>query len=99
MTTSEKMAHPCSCTYKESAGHAYRMLDLHCDRHGIWPDGDYCGQCDTDMHRCGGCGETLTHWESMCDDCQAELARESGISLNGTGPDHTDPENPHPEVP
>ena len=30
----------------------------------------YCFDCDHDMHRCGGCGEPLTHDESMCAACK-----------------------------
>jgi hypothetical protein len=30
----------------------------------------YCWLCDTDVHRCGGCGEPVTHRENViCKEC------------------------------
>lgn len=35
--------------------------------------GVYCEQCDTDNHRCPGCGTDVPHGTVACDDCEREL--------------------------
>lgn len=34
----------------------------------------FCPRCDTDMHRCPGCGDAMDHAHEVCDGCQAEHA-------------------------
>lgn len=35
-----------------------------------------CMHCNTDMHRCGGCGTPTDHKETICPDCEPELLAE-----------------------
>jgi hypothetical protein len=36
--------------------------------------GVYCEQCDTDDHRCPGCGEAVKHGTVACTDCDRQVA-------------------------
>lgn len=38
----------------------------------IHPDGVYCEKCDTDNHRCPGCGEAVPHGTVACTDCDRD---------------------------
>lgn len=44
------------------------------DQYGrIKGGGVYCEKCDTDSHRCPGCGAGVSHGVVACDDCEREL--------------------------
>lgn len=49
-------------------------------KHGDCPGGglapEYCEQCDTDTHRCPGCGEDVPHGTVACAECSARIAAE-----------------------
>lgn len=35
----------------------------------------YCVNCDLDLHRCAGCGDTVPCGTIACQDCEDELVR------------------------
>lgn len=39
----------------------------------IHPDGNYCRECDTDNHRCPGCGTDVRHGTVACTDCDRRV--------------------------
>lgn len=47
---------------------------------GVQPD-FYCAWCDTDAHRCPGCGEPVGHGEYDCPQCKADRAAELGAPV------------------
>jgi len=41
------------------------------------PSWEYCDDCNYNQHRCGGCGEDLTHEQGgCCDGCAKDLREE-----------------------
>lgn len=47
------------------------------DVYGRYKNGGvYCEQCDTDTHRCPGCGTDVKHGTVACSDCSARVAKE-----------------------
>jgi hypothetical protein len=46
------------------------------------PDGVYCEQCDTDTHRCPGCGTDVPHGTVACDACSAPAEASGGTALD-----------------
>lgn len=60
---------------------------------------DFCTMCDTDMHRCHGCGEPVEHGKYACAQCElihadgppfasAEDIADAGLVLDPNGSEH-----------
>lgn len=62
--------------------------DEHYDgRYRLWPRGAgtsrqtrVCTPCNTDTHRCPGCGVPLDHFTALCEVCKAEANRETPVA-------------------
>lgn len=59
------------CRLLRGAGTAVPLMDPYGRIKG---GGVYCEKCDTDTHRCPGCGEAVPHGTAACGDCTARVA-------------------------